>query len=110
MEKATFVYASYEDSSSISHQGNRQSIQSYLNNGYFIKEDRNGFWLLIKPATITVWLDDSNGERHHFNMKQDILNYYNKQRISYKLFQKFVEDARSDKITFYMENGCYNFK
>lgn len=110
MEKATFVSASYEKSSSITHQGNRSSIQRYLNNGYYVIEERNGFWILGKPATIMVSLRNSVGKIHIFNMKEDILGYYNKQRLSSTLFNSFINDAVTGKINFYMEDGSYCIK
>ena len=54
MEKATFVNGTYNESQRIEHQGTRASIKKYLNEGYYIKEDRNGYWVLVKPASLTV--------------------------------------------------------
>lgn len=110
MEKATFVNAVYNESNTITHQGTRASINTYLNNGYYIKEDRNGFWVLAKPASVMVILKNSDGETHQFNMKTDITEYYGKTRISYNLFVRFSKDAKSGKIKFYMEDGSYSFE
>lgn len=110
MEKATFVNAFYNESSTITKQGKRSSINQYLNKGYYIKEDRNGYWVLVKPASVSVTLKDSDGELYSFNMKSDILNYYNKTRISQSLFTRFNKDATSGKIQFYMEDGSYSFE
>ena len=110
MEKATFVNAFYIDSSTITHQGKRSSINRYLNKGYYIKENRNGYWVLTKPASVKVTLKDSDGELYHFNMKNDILEYYSRTRISQSLFTRFNKDATSGKIQFYMEDGSYSFE
>lgn len=111
MEKATFVNATYKQSSTITRQGNRSSIQRYLNEGYRIKEDRNGYWVLTKPATLTVVLADSNHIVHSFQMKEDALQYYGQSRISEKLANTFISDAIDGKIEFYMDNnGSYCIK
>ena len=81
MEKATFVNATYDNSSTITHQGNRSSIQRYLHQGYRIVDERNGYWILNKPSSLTVILKDSNNIIHSFNMKEDILEHYGRQRI-----------------------------
>lgn len=111
MKKASFVNASYEDSDTITHQGTRSSITRYQKQGYIVKEERNGYWVLVKPVSIHVYLKNSNNVTVSFNMKQDILAYYGKTRISVNLFNKFVQDALNGKIQFYMDDdNSYYFK
>ena len=109
MKKASFVTASYQDSITINHQGNRDSIKTYLNQGYRITQSRNGFQVLTKPVEILVYLKNSNNIILSFNMKEDILKYYNKTRISHSLFDKFVKDSQTGNIEFYMDNNSYCF-
>lgn len=104
MEKATFVYATYEDSSSRTHHGSRKSIQRFIDNGYYVKEARNGFYVLVKPARIIAVFKDTNGELYHFDIKQDILEFYGKERISKSLFEKFQDDASKEVILFYLDD------
>ena len=54
MFKAERIGVRYESSSTIEHQGNRQSIDRYLRQGYSIKVRRNGYWVLTKPAQVIV--------------------------------------------------------
>lgn len=111
MKKATFVTASYEESDTITHQGTRSSIQRYISKGYTIKQARNGFWILVKPTYIHVYLKNSNNITFSFNMKKEILDYYGKTRISIKIFNDFVQDASSGRIQFYMDDdNSYYFK
>lgn len=111
MEKATLVNAVYNQSSTITHQGNRNSIQRYLNQGYRIKEDRNGYWVLIKPASLIITLKDSKNIIYSFEMKEDAVKYYGKQRISEKLANTFINDAIAGKIKFYLDNtGNYSLE
>lgn len=109
MEPATFVYASLIPSESITVQGNQNSIRKYLNNGYYVKENRNGFWVLVKSSTVLVVLKDSTSQKQ-FNMKEAILNYYEKQRMTSNLFEQFEKDALNGKIKFYMEDGYYSLE
>lgn len=109
MKKATFVNAVYEESDTITMQGTRSSTIRYQKQGYYIKEERNGYWVLVKPTSIRVYLKNSDNITSSFNMKEDILNYYGKKRISVNTFNKFVKDASNGKIQFYMddENSYY---
>lgn len=106
MEKATFVYASFEESSTRKHQGTRESIQRFLDNGYYIQVDRNGFYVLSKPGKVHVFLKSSSGASLQLDLKSEILHYYGRARMTPSLFSKFNEDASSGKISFYIENGC----
>lgn len=110
MNKATFVSASYNESITFTHQGNRNSIAPYLKKGYRAVQNRNGFWVLTKPASIEVCLKNSNNHTFSFNMKEDILKHYGKTRISSKLFDKFLLDSVNGKIQFYMDHDGYCFK
>lgn len=110
MKKATFVTATYHESDTIHHQGNRNSIDTYLNQGYRIVQSLNGYWILTKPISIYVYLKNSDNITLSFNMKEDILKYYNKTRISRKLFDKFVSDSTDGTIQFYMDKNSYYFK
>lgn len=111
MELATLVNATYDRSSTITHQGNRASIQRYLHKGYHIVDERNGYWTLNKEASLMVTLKDSNNVIHSYEMKEDILKYYDRQRISEALANKFIDDAIGGKIKFYMDNdGSYCIK
>lgn len=108
--KVKFLNVSYEQSETIKHQGNRESIQPYLNQGYKIRGDRNGNWILAKPAKVMVTIGKESYKKT-FDMKEAILNYYSRERISKKLIDKFIEDAKNEKIKFELdlENNSYNF-
>ena len=70
MQKAVRIaLAAYIKSSSIEHQGNRQSIQSYLNDGYKVKESRNGYWVLYKNAQAFIEVDCGNNVTSSFSMR-----------------------------------------
>lgn len=102
--------AFYERSDTIEHQGNRKSIQKYLNNGYNINQERNGFWVLTKPVRALITIGNSK-KRKTFDMKEDICQYYGKQRISKKMFDNFCNEAKEGKIKFTLDSdGSYTFK
>lgn len=101
---------SYERSETIKHQGNRESIKPYLRKGYKIRGDRNGSWILTKPAKVMVTIGNKSDKRT-YDMKEPILSHYGKERISEKLVNDFVKDARNGKIKFELdlEEDSYNF-
>lgn len=105
MEIAKFVSAEYNESTAITHQGNRSSINKYLREGYYVREERSGNWLLVKPAKVIVCLKDLEGKIYHFNIKKDILEHYGRKKISSNLFSRFEEEATEGKIKFYVDNG-----
>lgn len=109
MESADFVRAVYEYGNSIEIQGKQKDIEKYTNNGYYVKESRNGYWVLVKPCRVMVRLLGA-GKVQDFNMKQDICSLYDKQRISQKTFDKFFEDADKGNIEFQVGDGCYSMK
>lgn len=107
MEKAKILSIIYEESDSIEKQGNRVSIERYLENGYYVKESRNGYWVLVKPVRVNVTLSNSYGT-NTFNMKDDICNYYQRARISESLVERFKDDVAKGEINIYMnKEGCY---
>jgi hypothetical protein len=110
MEKCSIIYVKYEPSDFIEIQGKRSSIEKYLKKGYYIKEERNGYWLLVKPAQVNVKVSNSLGTQT-FNMKQDILDFYRRDKISEKLIDKFEEDIQKEKINIYMDaEGNYDIR
>lgn len=111
MEQATFLTGSYIAAKSFEIQGDKQHMQKYLNAGYNVKISRNGYWLLTKPSKVNVCVKTLQGQIDIVNMKQDILYYYGKKKMTIKLFDKFCKDALAEKIKFYLiENGNYIIK
>lgn len=111
MEKAKYISIEYEPSDNIEMQGKYEKVQKYEKQGYYAKENRNGYWVLVKPAKVFVTLANSKCTKT-FNMKESILSYYCKQRISQRLLGEFEDDAENGKIIFEMnEDGTeYNMK
>lgn len=107
MKSASCEKTNYVDSDSIQIQGKRNKIQKYLNEGYFVQVNRNGFWVLVKPAKVEVVLKNED-EARVFNIKEDVCNLYGKQRISKKLVETFFDEIGIGKIKFEMENGEYS--
>lgn len=97
-----FVHALYEESDSLELQGTREKIEKYLRIGYYVKESRNGYWVLIKPAQVFVEVVNENSQYLRFSVKDIVLRLYNKRRISEKIFGKFIDDALNGKVKFYL--------
>lgn len=108
MEKAIILSITYEASDSIEMQGKRKDIEKYINAGYYIKEDRNGYWVLVKSSQLNVSLRNSTCTRT-YNMKADVCDYYGKKRISQSLTDRFIRDTDSGKVSIYMDSeGNYS--
>jgi len=100
----------YERSDTIEKQGPRDAITKYLKKGYYVKETRNGYWVLVRPARVIITVKSSAGTQD-MNMKQDILDYYEKQKISEKLVANFKQDIDNKKIVICLDaNGDYLIK
>lgn len=111
MKKVLNVVITYEESARITIQGSRLDIEKYLKQGYRIQEDKNGFWVLVKPLRLLATLTNSYGTKS-FDVKSDVLEYYHRQRISKNLIETFQKDVDSGKIIFEMDDDCcsYNMK
>ena len=101
----------YEQSQTLAVQQVRSLINSFLKEGYYIKETRNGYCILRRPARVTVILSYENVQIK-YNMKKAVCSIYREQHISQKLYDKFVKDVKSKKITFYIDDvtGNYSIK
>lgn len=108
MENLNFIKAIYIESHTRTHDVNSDSIQEFLKNGYHIAQRRREYYVLVKPARITVILQDSTGKFFKRNMKQDILNFYNKKQISKSLFEQFHNEATNGNIFFYLNDDGVN--
>lgn len=110
MFKAEHIAVQYVPSDSIGHQGNKRSIDHYLRKGYYVKEQRNGFWLLIRPAKVMVtgYCGDNGNYTH--NMKDGILEYYGRARISQKLIGIFRQDFANGNLSVEVDETGYAIK
>ena len=99
MFKAERIGVRYESSSTIEHQGNRQSIDRYLRQGYSIKVRRNGYWVLTKPAQVIVTAYCGENGSFTYDMKDDILEKYGRDKISYGLVETFKNDFSNGSLS-----------
>lgn len=99
MYKAEKIAIKYVASSTVERQGNRHSIECYLKKGYLIKDSRNGYWLLVKPAKVfvTAYCGDDGIFTH--DMKNSILEIYGRSRISIELIDTFKNDFNDGKLS-----------
>ena len=93
-------YSIYKRLYGIELQGSRDKIRGYLRKGYRVKDERNGYWILFKPAQIVLTLMDNTSECRSYGVKQKVLEFYDKKRISEKTFNKFLNDSLNGKIKF----------
>lgn len=111
MEKAKFLYLNYEESRRTTVQDTREKkkVRRYTKKGYYIQEERNGFYVLVLSAKLNVTLENLNG-RGTFNMKDDILDLYTREKISPKLVEKFEQECLQGIIVFEMNDECSDYK
>ena len=106
MVEVKFSGCFYEHASKIEVQGKREKISRHLRDGYYVKEERNGYYLLVKPSRVMVYFETPEGTMS-MNLKTQILDYFGKQKISEKTVQKFNADALAGKIKFYLDDTGY---
>ncbi len=109
MEQVTITSIQYIESETIRKQGTYKDIERYLKQGYIEQDNRNGNIVLVKPAQVSVTLESQNCTKT-FNMKNDIKDYYNKDRISKGLVKEFQDDVKSGKITVQMEEDGSSYR
>ncbi len=105
MEKVMNTIVSYEPSNQVTTQGKYSDIEKYLKSGYKVIEDRNGFWVLARPLRLFVTLTNKYGT-NKFEVKNEMLNYYNRKQISLQLIEQFKKDVNEGKIIFEMNEDC----
>ncbi|MDD2376494.1 MAG: hypothetical protein PHD15_04540 [Clostridia bacterium] len=109
MGNTTVTAVNYEESHTVQMQGKRRDIEKYLKKGYHVKEERNGYWVLVKDSRVKVTLTNSTITRT-FNMKEDIREHYNRTRVTAALIKTFSKDINSGKIVICMDSdGMYTF-
>lgn len=96
-EICKLIYVKYEASDTIEMQGKRDDAMKYLKIGYHVKEERNGYWVLVKPSRVIVQVQGSKGMQEA-DLKHEILDFYGKQRISEKRVLSFTKDVENGKI------------
>ena len=108
MEKLSYVSSYFEPSQTITHQGTRRSIERYLNQGFSIQQERNGFWVLIKYSHAWVIFANSAGKQFRFDMRNSIMAHYGKQKLYEATFNRFVKDVSRGTVNVYLDsaNNC----
>lgn len=107
--KADLLDVLYEPSKTVEIQGKYEKTIRYQEQGYYIKEERNGYYVLVKPVKVWVTIGNDSEERT-FNMKGDICEFYGRGRISIKLLERFQQDVANGRISFKLdsENNSYS--
>ncbi len=89
--------------------GTEADIQKYLDLGYSVENERNGHWVLAKPSQINVTLSKENVTQI-IDMREGVLEFYNRERVTDKLFCRFIEEIKSGKLHITLNpNNTYSF-
>lgn len=103
MEKAKIISIKYVPSESLEKQGKSRDIEKYRKQGYYVKEARNGYYLLLKSARVEVTLAIDTLTKT-FDMKEDLLALYAKERITQTTVNKFINALETGKMIIYMNH------
>lgn len=107
---ATFIKGSYVQSESIRIQGSTNKAYSYQRRGYVLLKNLNGYLILGKPAELRMTFEENN-KRYTFNMKDDVCEIFNRQKISEALANKFIKDVEKGKFVVNIDpNGLYTIR
>ena len=102
MKKVKFLALEYDKSESLEIRGNHSAIERYLHDGYYVKEQRKDKWSLVRPSRVRIWIQ---GSAKQYDMKDKILEYYGKQKLSEKMLDKFTNLSIVGKIKFYLDEN-----
>lgn len=109
MKKTNILAIEYQNSRKKTFQGKRRGIREFLNEGYDIKSEHDGHWVLVKPPVINVTLSIGDTTQT-FDMKEDVLKHYNRKRLNHNLVKKFEKDVKNEKINIVLNlDETYSF-
>ncbi|MBR3133266.1 MAG: hypothetical protein IKG42_04280 [Clostridia bacterium] len=57
------------------------------------------------PAQVKLTVSDENGRKITFDIREQILEYYGKKRISEKMVERFKRDLNMGNVSLSIENG-----
>ena len=106
--KAFYVDSYFERSESMRWQGSRASINSFLKDGYSVKMNKNGNWLLAKPAHAWFIFKTPTGQDFRVDLRQQIMTHYGKQRFYEATYKRFVKDLTNGvvRVELDTDNNC----
>lgn len=110
MFKAEYIEVHYQASDFIERQGTYHSIERYLKNGYYVQVNRNGYWLLVRPSKVIVAVNCGKHGNYIYDMKNSILEFYNRSKISEKLIETFKKDVVDGRITILADAFGYSIE
>ena len=99
-----FINATYQKSETKKIQGKRSDMEKYEAQGYHIKQERQGNFILVKSVKIMASFEKEDGRIMIRNIREDILWHYNKERCYKSLFDTFLNDAKEGRIKFYLDD------
>lgn len=107
MTKAKIIGSEYVSSDRKTFQGNSAALHRELNKGWEVAGGSNGSYVLAKPAQALFVFKVAN-KVYRYNMREDILDLFNKQRLTEKSFEKFKDMLLDGRLSVDIdENGYY---
>lgn len=110
MANAILLGAEYINADHKHFKGNSSQLHRELNKGWEIARGSNGSYVLAKPAQAIFVFKNEHGT-YRYNMREDILEYLGRQRLSEKAFETFKNKIKTGTISVYIdEYGYYTLK
>ena len=94
MVKVEIQSVQYEKSDTVEMQGTCADTKHYLHNGYYVKEEKNGYWILNKPSRVLAEILINNKKSYD---RMWFLSQFGEDDLIYLLFI-FPVDTYSRKM------------
>lgn len=103
MERAKIEDFDYVAPDSFVTLGTKRSLKKKYPD-YQIKERKDGFFVLSRGIQCNVTVSWNEGMKT-FNMKEEILKLYNRERMTEALFEKFREALNEDEYQIWIDGN-----
>jgi hypothetical protein len=97
MTKYPDIQICYSPSDKQEKQGKRSEMKKYINQGYKIQLERNGYFVLVKTAKILLRFSEKK-KIHEIDISYDVKEFYDKKRVTEKLAEKIAADIKNEKV------------
>lgn len=97
MKEYPDIQICYSPSYKLEKQGKRSEMKKYINQGYKIQLERNGYFVLVKTAKILLRFSEKK-KIHEIDISYEVKEFYDKKRVTEKLAEKIAADIKKEKV------------
>ena len=99
MFKVERLVVKYKPSETVTKQGKASLEGTYRKRGFYVQKSECGYYVFVKPARVHVNAHCEGGKTFRIYAKQEILDYYGGENISYEMAMRFQNDFDAGKLT-----------